>query len=462
MASYLKTSRVKLVNSLSKIPEKEKNLCLVVEVPKVGFEGSYRRASNPNLSMNFEWWQYVSDLHMVMPNLHQLYIFCTLEWKHYHCDKDKLISEVKKSQLDVKVHIYPPNKNVLESEFVKVINVDFDTFIMELMSLIPWKKIASSVHHDTVVVPMENQRIRKKAPPGSNNPTLKRQQFYKDAGYTSGQCLIGTDPLGVSLPALKPSTNEFHIKAIVALTALLRHHIFQDLRETVYFGAVNTTRCQDFAQKLHPDNVLESLHAALSNLLNPCGCHDDTHNDKHQNFGPVITFSIFLTIDGVVYRLPIIGCSRKSIQEYYERRQQPDALLIQDIHTVIEELPASRTDWLASIKMINGCYDMNLLPRIGSTDQGFYADYCHMNIFHYLSTWIHYASQLVTQFSLSYEGTVGLVVGMYVNNNAIDFVVVAKDLMEEEDSIVTVTSSELGLIVRRLMFQKKSELKKSL
>jgi hypothetical protein len=201
------------------------------------------------------------------------------------------------------------------------------------MSLIPWQKIASSAHHDMVVVPMETQKIKKKAPSGSKKPTPKHQQFHKDTGYTSGQCLIGKDPLSVSLPALKPYMDEFHIQSMVALTALLKHHIFQDLRETVYHDMVNTTHCHDFAQKLHPHNVLESLRAALSNVLNPCSCRNDAHNGKHPHFAPVITFSIFVTNDGVAYCLAIIGYSRKAIQEYYERRHQPDALFIQDIRT---------------------------------------------------------------------------------------------------------------------------------
>jgi hypothetical protein len=60
---------------------------------------------------------------------------------------------------------------------------------------------------------------------------------------------------------------------------------------------------------------------------------------------------------------------------------------------------------------------------------GFYAIHCHMNLFHYLSSWIHFASLLISRFSLSFEETVGLVLGMYCDNNALTFVLVAKDLL---------------------------------
>jgi hypothetical protein len=86
------------------------------------------------------------------------------------------------------------------------------------------------------------------------------------------------------MPVPKPSTDENHIKVMVALSGLLKHHIFEDLKDTVYFDTVNPTRHRDFAQKLHPDNVLEALWSALSNVLHPCGCHEDGHNAIHPHF----------------------------------------------------------------------------------------------------------------------------------------------------------------------------------
>jgi hypothetical protein len=42
---------------------------------------------------------------------------------------------------------------------------------------------------------------------------------------------------------------------------------------------------------------------------------------------------------------------------------------------------------------------------------------------------------------------VGLVIRMYCDNKAIDFVEVANDLLREDDSIVTAFTSNLGLSV---------------
>jgi hypothetical protein len=50
---------------------------------------------------------------------------------------------------------------------------------------------------------------------------------------------------------------------------------------------------------------------------------------------------------------------------------------------------------------------------------------------------------------------VGLVIGLYCDNNANDFVEVAKDLLKEEDSIITESRSDLGLSVHKKMVDKK-------
>jgi hypothetical protein len=224
-----------------------------------------------------------------MPNIHQVYIFRSLAYKHYHCDRDALLLAVKKIKLPIKVHVYPPTSNI-DLHFVKVINGKFDSYSKALIKSIPWKEMASLVHKDTIVASSEIPRKKKKAP-SKKAVAMKRQQYHKDFDFTSGTCLIGKDSLGVSCPVLKPSTDQHHVQAMVALSALLKHHIFDNLVEDVYFDRVNITRRQDFAQKIHPDNVLEALRTALSNVLHPCGCHDDSNNDIHSSFLPVITFS---------------------------------------------------------------------------------------------------------------------------------------------------------------------------
>jgi hypothetical protein len=52
----------------------------------------------------------------------------------------------------------------------------------------------------------------------------------------------------------------------------------------------------------------------------------------------VITFSIFIELECVIYRLAIIRHSRKAMHEYYERQQRPDALLVLDIQTTLTML----------------------------------------------------------------------------------------------------------------------------
>jgi hypothetical protein len=342
------------------------------------------------------------------------------------------------SDITLDLCIYPPMEDVLDSPFVKVINVNFDAHTESLIDSIPLVEIATAVHQDTVIPPVD-----------ATTTQPKRQQYHKDVGFTTGRCLIGKDDLGVSVPALKPSTDEIHVKAMVAMSALMMHHIFIDLKDTVYFDTVHLSRSADFAQQLHPDNVLEALRSALSNVLHPCGCHGDAHNDNHPNFKPVITLSFFIEIDGVYYRLALIGYSRLSIRGYYERRSKPDAKLVQKIKQVIGGLSSSRINWDASLLMINGGELLEPHKRMGDSELGFQVDHCHMNCFRYLSAWIHFTSKLITHFSLSFEDTVSLIIGMYCENNPITFVLVAKDLLLENDSMVNESMSDFGFTVRK-------------
>jgi hypothetical protein len=110
-------------------------------------------------------------------------------------------------------------------------------------------------------------------------------------GTLTGVCLVGKDELGISVSVAKPGTDGALLKAMVALSALLKIHIFDYLKDSVHCNAVNFDCVSNFTQKLHPNNILETLQAAISNVQHPCGCHDDSQNGTHPHFLPVITFS---------------------------------------------------------------------------------------------------------------------------------------------------------------------------
>jgi hypothetical protein len=309
--------------------------------------------------MNPSRWLFVSDIHIVMLNFQQVYIFRSLQHKHYHCDKDKLEAEIRKSGLkDIQLHVHEATENVTDHPFVRVINVGFDLATEGIISSIPWKSIANTLYKETIlpgVIAETSETIVPVPPP-------KRQQYHKDVGFTSGRSVTGKDELGVILPVVK-QTDADHRVAMAGLGTLLKSHIFEDLKETVYFDALNLERTSKFAGKLAPNNILEALRSALSNAQHPCGCHEDAHNDLHPRFSPVITVSIFLEINGIVYRLALIGYSRRSIREYYERRNKPDAKLIGVVKTMLESLSESRLGWTELVKMINGLHPSNPEPR---------------------------------------------------------------------------------------------------
>jgi hypothetical protein len=62
-------SEVQIITDLLDVPENgERDLCLVVEVPKVGYEDSYNHCSSKELGLNASHWEYISNIHAVMPN----------------------------------------------------------------------------------------------------------------------------------------------------------------------------------------------------------------------------------------------------------------------------------------------------------------------------------------------------------------------------------------------------------
>jgi hypothetical protein len=101
-------SQVKIVKELSDIPENELNLCIVVKVPKSGYKDSYEHCNPKDLGLNVSRWKYVSHIHVMMPNLWQLNLFQSLEWKHYHCDRDTPEKAVEASKLNINLCAYLP------------------------------------------------------------------------------------------------------------------------------------------------------------------------------------------------------------------------------------------------------------------------------------------------------------------------------------------------------------------
>jgi hypothetical protein len=308
-----------------------------------------------------------------------LYLCRTLRYKHYPFDKDALIHSIDTCNLNslenhinvtnentpvaqVVLHIHEPTENV-SLPFLKVVNVNFDQETQSILSSIPWKSIATSLYKDsTVESPPFNSTATKKRKVSKDSKTEKRQHYHKDVGYTSGVCLTDKDELGISAPVSKPANDGNHVQAMVALSSLLKLHVFDDLKDTIYFDAINVDRVSKFGQTFDSKNILEALRSAISNVQHPCRCHEDSHNDTHPSFSPVITFSMFVVINGIIFRLALIGYSRKAIRDYYDRRNEPEAILIQKIRNVLIELPASRLGWGASVRMINGQPFENTYP----------------------------------------------------------------------------------------------------
>jgi hypothetical protein len=58
-----------------------------------------------------------------------------------------------------------------------------------------------------------------------------------------------------------------HNSAMVALNGLLKSHVFANLKDMVYFDAVNFERTASFAEKLAPNNVMPNIHVDVMMTL---------------------------------------------------------------------------------------------------------------------------------------------------------------------------------------------------
>ncbi len=86
--------------------------------------------------------------------------------------------------------MHPTDENVLDSAFVKVINVEFYDTMLATIDSIPFLETSESLHMETVVSVPKTKSIN----------VLPCQQYTKDVGHTTGKCLIEKDNLGLSLP----------------------------------------------------------------------------------------------------------------------------------------------------------------------------------------------------------------------------------------------------------------------
>ena len=67
--------------------------------------------------------------------------------------------------------------------------------------------------------------------------------------------------------------------------------------------------------------------------------------------------------------------------------------------------------------------------------------------------------QVDNRFSLTYTESVGLVLGIYCDNNPISVSCVASDLLEETDNVAMISTKNFGLMVRKKMSQKRTLIK---
>jgi hypothetical protein len=139
-----------------------------------------------------------------------------LQYKHYHCDKDLLEQEIINSELkDIVFHVHQPTEDILDHPFVKVINVGFDEETQGVIFSIPWISIAQTLYKEIIVPDMTVDMTAEDLP-----VPPKRQQYFKDVGYTTGRCAILKDELGVSFPVKKPSDDDHHV-AMAGLSTVL-------------------------------------------------------------------------------------------------------------------------------------------------------------------------------------------------------------------------------------------------
>jgi hypothetical protein len=214
----------------------------------------------------------------------------------------------------VKVHRYDSDKSYIGSHHrdFRVINSDtpeFTTEIENLMVQLGFEELA-------IEITKEEHPI---------NTARNTNQVHK--GFTSNVCTqTSTDDFASPVFHSNCSAKWKHRNKVMTEIA---EHLHDGIRGStpVIYGDMDRNKSFTSAPEAFGDIEcrIETLTGALQTELHPLFIHTDTHNDgsprgRAFNYDYVVIAWWCFTVDGIVYRVTILGYSRRSIVDYLDRR----------------------------------------------------------------------------------------------------------------------------------------------
>lgn len=184
----------------------------------------------------------------------------------------------------------------------------------------------------------------------SNQNNGPRQNYFIDFGFTTSMCTSrSNDSNGISKPLLKPGSNDpLIVKCFSILSSIAKCESCSWISNSpIYSDDRFPDRFNDFSFKICRGNIVEAIRIALVDSNNICHIHEDKHNDPYHSMSTVISIGKIVTMNnGNIWRLSIIGYSRKSISDYYIRKRKYVPIIREFVlyhNKVLSDLKTSET-----------------------------------------------------------------------------------------------------------------------
>ena len=245
--------------------------------------------------------KFIKCIHCVKPNYAQIYYVEDLHKSpHYSILGEEMEHLLRKcSSLSLPVTIYENDQSYFrKNNWVKVLNPATNIWESNIKDLFNQIQL-----HDLIKNRLENIKVDE-----------KRNNIQKCYGFhTQDYTMYGKDSF--SKPKVRKGTNEEQIiNCMVVLTSLLKCMADFSIIDP---GFQLHERGSMFATKFSPRNELEGLTIAKNSSTNILHCHIDTKNCPKKGYNGVIVASMVNLIDHS--RVAVIGYSRKSCGDYFER-----------------------------------------------------------------------------------------------------------------------------------------------
>jgi hypothetical protein len=239
------------------------------------------------------------------------------------CDVPDFISDHQVNGANVRT--YEPDSSYTKGDFYRVINYGTDEYTSEFAKLL-----------DQLNFPCLLEEIV--SLPDAVNKLRNAKQVH--VGWTSGVSLSSQSD-GTSIPNLRQNlTVQWKVRGKVMT------QIADLLSSGIEVGKLfnNPERNKQFAAKIHVDCRIEAMTGSLTDLLK---IHLDLANDdsafgKEFNYNYLVAAWRCYTVENKVYRVAILGYSRKSVGDSIHRRDAHSTFYADLFNPWYESLPQSR------------------------------------------------------------------------------------------------------------------------